>query len=140
MTAVTTDAIARGLAGGALIGLAAALLLYMHGRIAGVSGILGGVLARDGGRPMRIGFLAGLIATGAVIARVAPDAIGGGLRSLAVLAVAGALVGFGTTIANGCTSGHGVCGLSYGSRRSFAAVITFVVTGAITVAIAGAGS
>jgi uncharacterized protein len=136
---VTADAIARGLGGGALIGLAAAILLYAHGRIAGVSGILGSALERDSGRPMRIGFLTGLIATGAVIALVAPGAIGGGIRSLGVLAAAGALVGFGTTIASGCTSGHGVCGLAHGSPRSIAAVLAFLATGAITVAIAGAG-
>jgi uncharacterized protein len=137
---VTVDAIARGLGGGALVGLAAAILLYVHGRIAGVSGILGSALDRDSGRAMRIGFLAGLIATGAVIATVAPGAIGGAIRGVSTLAVAGALVGFGTTIANGCTSGHGLCGLSHGSPRSIAAVVTFLVTGAITVAIAGAPS
>jgi uncharacterized membrane protein YedE/YeeE len=127
----------RGLLGGALIGLASALVLLAHGRIAGVSGMLGHALDRDGGRISRLGFLAGLIATGALIAALAPAAFGGTSRGLPAIAVAGLLVGIGTTLSNGCTSGHGVCGLSRRSPRSLAAVITFMATAALTVAIAG---
>jgi uncharacterized membrane protein YedE/YeeE len=130
----------RGLAGGALIGLASALLLLVHGRIAGVSGILGHAADPDAGRGFRLGFLAGLVATGALVAAVLPRAFGAGVRSLPVLALAGVLVGVGTTVGNGCTSGHGVCGLSRLSRRSIVAVATFLTTAAITVALAGARS
>jgi len=127
----------RGLSGGALIGLAAAMLLVVHGRIAGVSGILGRAAQPDG-RTFRLGFLAGLIATGALIAAALPGAVGGAVRGLPALAIAGALVGVGTTLANGCTSGHGVCGISRGSPRSLIAVATFMVSAALTVAVAGA--
>jgi uncharacterized membrane protein YedE/YeeE len=135
---MTFVAAMRGLAGGALIGLAAAMVLVVHGRIAGISGILGRSLDQDDGRTFRLGFLAGLIATGAILAAIAPSAFGAGVRGLPGLALAGALVGVGTTLANGCTSGHGVCGLSRLSPRSIVAVATFMIVAAITVAIAGA--
>jgi len=128
-----------GLTGGALIGLSAALLLWSHGRIAGISGILGHAADRDG-RVYRWGFLGGLIATGAIAAAVVPSAFGGAVRGLPAVALAGVLVGAGTTLGGGCTSGHGVCGLSRGSPRSLVAVATFMITAAITVAIAGARS
>lgn len=129
-----------GLCGGALIGAAAALALLVHGRIAGVSGILGRATRRDPGRAFRLGFLAGLVATGALLAGSWPRAFGPSLRGAPALAVAGLLVGLGATLANGCTSGHGVCGLSRGSPRSLVAVATFMLTAAITVAAAGAWS
>ncbi|HEY6179672.1 MAG TPA: YeeE/YedE family protein [Kofleriaceae bacterium] len=136
---MTFAAAMRGLAGGALIGLASALVLVLHGRIAGISGIVGRAIdGDDNGRTFRIGFLAGLIVTGAILAAVAPSAFGAGVRGLPGLALAGALVGVGTTLANGCTSGHGVCGLSRLSPRSLVAVAAFMITAAITVAIAGA--
>lgn len=137
---MTFLAILRALGGGALIGLAASLALVAHGRIAGVSGTLGRALDDDGGRSFRLAFLAGLIATGLVAAIVAPQAIGASIRGLPALAIAGFLVGVGTTLGNGCTSGHGVCGISRGSPRSLVAVGTFMLTGAITVAILGASS
>ena len=130
----------RSLGGGALIGLGSAMLLLVHGRIAGVSGILGRAADADGGRAYRLGFLAGLVVTGAILAGVVPAAFGAGVRGLPVLAIAGVLVGIGTTLGNGCTSGHGVCGISRLSPRSLVAVATFMVTAAITVAIAGARS
>jgi uncharacterized membrane protein YedE/YeeE len=129
------SSILRALAGGALIGLAASIALVAHGRIAGISGTLGRALDGDGGRGFRIAFLAGLVATGALAARVAPAAIGAPLRGTVGLAVAGALVGVGSTLANGCTSGHGVCGLARGSRRSLVAVATFMIVAALTVAV-----
>jgi len=135
---VTEIAAIRGLCGGALIGLAAAVALVVHGRIAGISGICGRLLDPGEGQPFRFGFLAGMIVTGAIAAAVAPSAFGGGVRGLPGLALAGLLVGIGTTLGNGCTSGHGVCGISRLSRRSIAAVATFMLTAALTVAIAGA--
>jgi len=130
------------LLGGVMIGGAAALLLWAHGRIAGISGILGSLLpptlAPD--RGWRLAFLAGLLVAGALGARLAPAAIGASVRSLPLVIVAGLLVGFGTRLGNGCTSGHGVCGLARMSTRSAVAVATFLATGAITAWIAGAGS
>lgn len=132
--------IARAVVGGALIGVAAALALAIHGRIAGVCGILARVLERDGGQRFRGGFLVGLVAAGALIAVVSPAAFGGAIRGTPMLALAGLLVGVGTTFANGCTSGHGVCGISRLSPRSFVAVGTFMLSGALTVALLGATS
>ncbi|CAN5875334.1 YeeE/YedE family protein [soil metagenome] len=126
------------LLGGCLIGLAATIALVSHGRVAGISGTLGRALVDDGGRGFRIPFLLGLVAVGIVAARLTPASFGSPVHSLPVLAVAGVLVGIGTTVGNGCTSGHGVCGISRGGKRSVIATITFMVTGAITVAIAGA--
>ena len=125
--------IPRALAGGALIGLAASLALLLHGRIAGISGTLGRALAGDDGGSFRLAFLAGLVGTGALAARFAPSAIGAPLRGVAGLAVAGVLVGVGTTLANGCTSGHGVCGLSNFSPRSVTATAAFFGVAAVTV-------
>lgn len=135
-----TSSVIRALVGGALIGLAASIALLAHGRIAGVSGTLGRLFAVDGGRDFRVPFLIGLVATGVVAAFVAPSAIGAAVRGMPLLAVAGVLVGVGTAVGNGCTSGHGVCGLSRGSGRSLLAVMTFMAAGAITVAILGAPS
>jgi uncharacterized protein len=133
---VTLAVVVRGLLGGALIGLASALVLVFHGRIAGVSGILGRAL--ESARRFRLGFLTGLVATGVIAAAIAPASFGAGVRGVPVLAVAGLLVGVGTTLGDGCTSGHGVCGLARLSPRSIAAVATFMVTAAVTVALAGA--
>jgi len=132
--------IVQGLAGGALIGLACALALLAHGRIAGISGILGHALDGGSARRFRLGFLAGLIGAGALVALVAPSALGERVRGLPAIALAGLLVGFGTTLGGGCTSGHGVCGVSHGSRRSIVAVLTFMTSAAITVAVVGARS
>lgn len=126
------------LAGGALLGAAASLLFLTHGRVAGLSGIIGSLLppvARD--RDWRIAFVAGLAVAGVVSALVAPNAVGMSVRSPALVVVAGLLVGFGTRWGSGCTSGHGVCGLSRLSPRSLAAVVTFMVTGAVTAYLAG---
>lgn len=136
---MTQLAAIRGLCGGALIGLAAAVVLVVHGRIAGISGILGRALEAGDGRRFRLGFVAGLVVTGAIAAVIAPSAFGSAVRGLPALALAGLLVGVGTTLGNGCTSGHGVCGISRLSPRSIIAVATFMVTAAITVALVGAG-
>ncbi|MEJ7601293.1 MAG: YeeE/YedE family protein [Kofleriaceae bacterium] len=135
-----SDSIVPALAGGALIGLAASIALVAHGRIAGISGTLGRAITtpRDHGQRFRVPFLGAMIATGIIAALISPRAIGAPIRGVAMLALAGLLVGVGTTLANGCTSGHGVCGLSRGSRRSLVAVVTFMVTAAVTVALFGA--
>ena len=130
----------RALAGGGLVGLAASIALLAHGRIAGISGTLGRALDRDGGAAFRVAFLAGMVAVGVAVALVAPSAVGERVRDLGTLAIAGLLVGFGTTLGNGCTSGHGVCGLARFSPRSLVAVMTFIGTGVLAVAIFGARS
>ena len=122
-----------GLGGGALIGLASVALLVLDGRIAGVSGILGGLLSARADRPWRLAFLVGLPLGAAVVAGLSgglPQVIQG---SSWVLVVAGLLVGLGTRVGAGCTSGHGVCGLARRSPRSLAATLTFMATGMITV-------
>lgn len=127
----------QALAGGVLIGIAATLLLWLTGRIAGISGILGGVLMpRSGDVTWRAAFLVGLIGAGAAYLWLVPgaDAQRQGFPPL-LLVIAGLLVGFGTRMGNGCTSGHGVCGLGRLSMRSFAAVLTFMATAMATTCI-----
>jgi uncharacterized membrane protein YedE/YeeE len=132
------------LVGGALIGLAASLLLIASGRVAGVSGMVAGVLTGPRSeRSWRAAFLAGLALGGLVLGMLIEGGIGPAPRSLPVLAVAGVLVGFGTRLGGGCTSGHGVCGISRLSPRSFVATAIFVAVGMLTATlarIAGAGS
>ncbi len=122
------------LLGGVLIGIAASLLLLLSGRIAGVSGILGGLL-RSGlsERRWRALFAAGLLLVGLVAHSAFPGAIGAITMPLPVLAIAGLLVGFGTRLGGGCTSGHGVCGISRGSPRSIAATMTFMAVASAVV-------
>jgi hypothetical protein len=126
------------LVGGGLIGLAASLLMLSYGRVAGVSGIFAGVLdARAPGEDRRFDllFLAGLLAAGVLARLVYPAALPVQTPSLAVGGAAGLLVGFGAQLGSGCTSGHGVCGLSRLSARSLVATLTFMGTGILTVAI-----
>lgn len=121
--------------GGLLIGAAAALVLHGLGRIAGISGIYGGLLFRRAGDvAWRVAFVLGLLAGGVAMARLRPDMFeSAGTTSFATVAIAGLLVGFGTRMGNGCTSGHGVCGLSRLSPRSLVATLTFMTTGGLTV-------
>ncbi len=129
------------LLGGAMIGGASALLLLTHGRIAGISGIAAGLVQPSmPDRPWRVAFLGGLVAAGIASSLIAPEAIGGAARSPVAVVVAGLLVGFGTRLGGGCTSGHGVCGISRGSVRSVVAVATFITTAAITAIIVGHAS
>ncbi len=124
-----------GLAGGVLIGLAAALMLLGAGRIAGVSGIAARATGlSDGGmsRSSAWMFLAGL-PLGALIVGLMSNAPAPQFASPLVLMSAGLLVGIGTRMGSGCTSGHGVCGISRLSRRSMLATVTFMVTGIATV-------
>lgn len=122
------------LAGGVLIGLAATLLLWLNGRVAGVSGILNGVIfphPTDVG--WRTAFLIGLIAAAGAYMSLVPDApLPRTDYARAGLVVAGLLVGFGTRMGNGCTSGHGVCGIGRLSLRSLVAVLTFMATAIAT--------
>lgn len=122
------------LLGGVLIGVASAVVLFTQGRVAGVSGICGAVLRpTPGDWGWRVAFLAGLVATGAFAAPSFPDAFStAGAPSTAWLVAAGLLVGFGTRLGNGCTSGHGVCGVARLSRRSIVATLTFVATAMIS--------
>lgn len=123
------------LAGGALIGLASASLLLLNGRIAGISGIAGALFRPAAGEVRwRLFFLGGLLAGGAVMAFLQPQDFPMALaRSPASLIAAGLLVGFGTRLGNGCTSGHGVCGIGRGAPRSIVATLSFMATGAATV-------
>src|SRR4051812_1359287 len=123
------------LAGGVLIGIAAAMLVLLNGRIAGISGILGGVLAarRGGDVAWRVAFLAGLLAAPAAWPLFAPAPLPRIDTSFAVLVAAGLLVGIGTSYGSGCTSGHGVCGISRLSPRSLVATATFMLAGFATV-------
>jgi len=122
------------LAGGLLIGLAAASFILLSGRIAGISGILGGLLRpARGDVAWRLAFLGGLVVAPLIWALVAaPPAmqIGAGKANLVV---AGLLVGLGTRYGSGCTSGHGVCGISRLSPRSLAATLAFMLAGFVTV-------
>jgi len=125
------------LTGGILIGLAVSVLLLFNGRIGGVSGILGSLLSPAAGDiGWRVAFLVGMLGTGALASRVFPEFFVSGIgRSMPALIAAGFLVGFGTRLGNGCTSGHGVCGLSRFSPRSLLATVTFMISGAATVFI-----
>lgn len=122
------------LSGGVLIGLAAALLLVMNGRIAGISGILGGVFRCKGSDcAWRAAFVAGLLFAPCAwrwFGSLPQAALEGGSG---LLIAAGLLVGFGTRLGSGCTSGHGVCGLARLSPRSLAATLAFMATGFATV-------
>ena len=131
-----TETVLRGLGGGALIGGAASLLLLAHGRIAGISGIVGQLLQRDTqDRDWRLAFFLGLVAAGVVAAIAFPHAVGGTPVATPLVVVAGLLVGFGTRMGNGCTSGHGVCGISRLSRRSITATLVFMAAAAATVLV-----
>jgi uncharacterized membrane protein YedE/YeeE len=125
-----------GLIGGALIGFASALLMLLAGRLAGVSGILGGLLIAGNERGWRLAFIAGLIAA-ALIGPLfgTPAAARLSSSNLVLYAAAGLLVGFGTRMGNGCTSGHGVCGSARFSTRSIVATLVFMATAIVTVAL-----
>jgi uncharacterized membrane protein YedE/YeeE len=121
-----------------MIGGASALLLLTHGRIAGIAGITGALFQRStSDRVWRVSFLIGLVLSGMIAALLAPSLIGAPVRSPLLVVIGGLLVGYGTRLGSGCTSGHGVCGLSRLSTRSVIAVATFMTTGAITATIAG---
>ncbi|MFV0280785.1 MAG: YeeE/YedE family protein [Rhodoblastus sp.] len=132
----------EGLAGGLLIGLAAAIVLLGLGRIAGVSGLAAratGIANSGAPRGLAAAFVIGL-PLGALLVAIAKGGVPATFPSSAVqLVVAGLLVGFGTRLGSGCTSGHGVCGMSRLSRRSIVATLLFMASGFATVALMRAG-
>ena len=123
--------------GGALIGLAAVFLMAFNGRIMGISGIAGAALNQSEGRFWRVAFLCGVLLgpLGYTIALGDVEMVM--VASVPLLAVAGFVVGLGTALGSGCTSGHGICGISRFSVRSLGATICFVGTGMVTVFILG---
>jgi len=123
------------LIGGAMIGLSASAMLLLEGKIAGISGIFAGVLNPAKGELLwKSSFVAGLLAGGVMLRIFLPGTFNFGIvRPYGVLAVAGLLVGYGTRLGSGCTSGHGVCGISRLSLRSIVATATFVTSGATVV-------
>ena len=125
------------LVGGLLVGLAAASLWWLQGRICGISGILGRTLRRRAhAERWRLWFLLGLLLSGIVLSSIYPARFAVAVeRSSAALIGAGVLVGFGTQLGNGCTSGHGVCGLGRASGRSLVATLCFMASGAVTAAV-----
>ena len=125
------------LGGGVLLGLASAQFILLHGRVLGISGILGGLIKpRPGEAGWRIAFLAGLLVAPSAWALVYPPVAPRIDASWAVLVMAGLLVGWGTRYGSGCTSGHGICGLSRLSPRSLAATLSFMAAGFVTVYLA----
>jgi hypothetical protein len=135
MALATTFTPFASLIGGALIGASASALLVLNGRVAGISGMLGGLVRPvPGERGWRLGFVGGLLAGGVLLAWLHPAFVphaSAGVGWPWILG-AGLLVGYGTQLGNGCTSGHGVCGISRFSTRSLVATLTFMLTGALT--------
>ena len=125
------------LTGGILIGIAASMMLLFSGRIAGVSGIFGGIMFQQGKeRAWRLSFIFGLIAGGILLYTINAEFFENSSgRGLLAVNIAGLLVGIGTRIGGGCTSGHGVCGIGRLSVRSIVATVTFVFAGIVTVAL-----
>jgi len=121
--------------GGTLIGTAAVMMMRFNGRIAGVSGILSGVFTQSSNdRLWRVLFLIGLVIGGAQpVLLLGMDKPDKPIASIALIVVAGLLVGLGTGLGSGCTSGHGICGMARLSKRSLVAVLVFMATGAISV-------
>jgi uncharacterized membrane protein YedE/YeeE len=127
--------ITGGVVGGGLIGVASLLLLGINGRVAGVSGILGGIITGDrwSERLWRIAFVGGLIVGAGLYGLMRGDLPLHFQAQGTTLVIAGLLVGFGTRLGSGCTSGHGVCGLARRSPRSLLATATFVGVAVLTV-------
>ena len=126
-----------GLLGGLLIGMGGAVFLLFNGRIMGASGIIGGLVDRSAGRswPERVVFLAGVVLLPVLLWPLKPGTDTHITDNIALLLIAGLLVGVGTRLANGCTSGHGVCGMSRLSVRGIVASLSYIGAGAITVAL-----
>lgn len=130
-----------GLGGGLLIGLAASVYLLFNGRIMGASGILGGLVdgtARGFAALERAVFLAALFLVPLLLVGAGIGAPAAPVTTMAGMVIAGLLVGFGTRLGNGCTSGHGVCGISRLSRRGIVATISYLLAGAVGVILARA--
>ena len=125
-----------GLAGGLLIGTAAAMFLLLNGRIMGASGLLGGLVDGTGRTAERVVFVAALIAAPALVAFSVGASPTNATSDPFLLVLAGLAVGYGTRLANGCTSGHGVCGISRLSRRGIGATLVYLGTGGLTMLVA----
>lgn len=127
----------NALLGGVVIGVAVSMMLMFNGRVTGISGIIGGALSPIKGDVLwRFLFVAGLVLGGFAMRALSSDVFSGGLATAPwTTVVAGLLVGFGTILGSGCTSGHGVCGISRMSPRSLVATITFIVAGIGAVAL-----
>lgn len=122
--------------GGVLIGISAVYLVLFSGRIAGISGIVGGLIRPQTGEwPWRLAFLGGLLASPWLYSAMVGPLQVESPRSTAALVVAGLLVGYGTRLGSGCTSGHGVCGLSRLSPRSLAATVVFMLAGFLVASV-----
>lgn len=130
-----------GVVGGVLIALSLALMLVGTGRIAGLSGVVALLVRRSGhgtDRAWRAWFVAGMLAVGGAYELAAPHTFDDvAARSLPIIAVSGLLVGIGTRLSNGCTSGHGLCGMSRLSKRSIVATCAFFGVAVVTASIAG---
>jgi uncharacterized protein len=127
---------AQAIGGGVLIGFAAGLLWLLNGRILGVSGIVGGILNLTRKDTLwRVFFLLGILSGGFVTFRLRPHDFDMFPMKTELLLAAGLLVGFGTRLGNGCTSGHGVCGISRFSMRSIVATLAFMAAGMLTVGV-----
>lgn len=121
------------LVGGVLIGTAASLMLYWNGRVTGISGIINKLMSREP-NDWRWGFVLGLLVGGIILRMMSPDFFVTALNApLWTVPLAGLLVGFGTAMGGGCTSGHGVCGISRFSARSIVATVIFIASGIISV-------
>lgn len=131
------DSLLAPLIGGMLIGTATTLLMLFYGKIFGVSGIIGGLFGTaDKDYDWRIAIILGFLTGGLFLSVFLPHNLTNTVvRSPVATIVAGLLVGFGTRLGSGCTSGHGICGISRFSMRSMIAVMTFMVAGALTVAV-----
>ena len=125
------------LTGGILIGIAASMMLLFNGKVAGVSGIFGGMLFQQGNeRAWQLSFIAGLIAGGILLYITNTEFFENSSgRGLLTATIAGLLVGIGTRVGGGCTSGHGVCGIGRLSGRSLVATVTFMFAGMVIVAL-----
>ena len=135
---ITLSEVLTALGGGILIGLSATILLAMNGRVAGISGILEKVLPpQSEDARWRMAFLISMVVTGIALSPALPEAYTTIDRPILLVVLAGLLVGYGTRLGNGCTSGHGVCGMARFSKRSFAAVGMFRMTGIITATVVG---
>ncbi len=125
----------NALLGGVIIGISVTAMFLLNGRVAGISGIVNGILSPlKGDTAWRVLFLAGLFLGGLVLQVLQPTMLGGALEvDTWTVVVAGLLVGFGTIMGSGCTSGHGICGISRLSPRSLVATITFMIAGVAAV-------
>ena len=130
----------HGLIGGLMIGCAAALFLLVNGRIMGASGLIGGLVDGSGraNAAERVVFLAALIVMPALLVASGLGRASAPVAGTGVMILAGLLVGFGTRLGNGCTSGHGVCGISRFSRRGIVATVVYLLAGGIAVLLAHA--